>query len=146
MGSKWGAERRRGTNANAKEKRNKDVENNEDPTASSLRALGLGATTAAGSWASASIRAAAITTTVNTLSRSTTPWPAHGPLTALLLGFDEDPDVPPILSLDPDTTLTTLSWWERSSDGTLGRVKLLELEEGAGFATNDLKVFDGSKA
>lgn len=108
----WGAEREGETNANAREKRNKGVENNEGPATRSqdtnYKSLGSGATTATGS-SPASVRTTAITTTINPLSGSSAPWFAHGPLTTLLLGLNEDPDVPSTFSLDPDTTLTTLS-------------------------------------
>jgi hypothetical protein len=113
----WGAAReKRGKDANAGEKRNKDA-GNESSTTSSQNAnykfLGSEATTAG--CASASVSATAVTTiptiaaAVDTLSRSSAPWSAHWPLAALLLGLDDNPGVPPTFSIDPDTTLTTLT-------------------------------------
>jgi len=138
-------------NANAREKRNRDVGNNESPTTNSRDAdhkfLGFGAPTTAGSSrAPTSVPTTAIATTIDALSRSSAPWPAHRPLTTLLLGLNEDPDVSCTFNIEPDTSLTTLSWWKRGSYGTLGRFKLLELEEGAGFVTNDLELLDGPES
>ena len=85
-----------------------------------------------------------ITTTVNALSGSSTPWSAaHRPLSALFLGLKENTQRTVI---DPDATLTTLTLWERSNDGTLGRFSLFELEERAGFVTDDLNLLDGPEA
>jgi len=85
-------------------RRNKDVGNNED---TNYKVLYFGTATTTG-WSPASVSATAVTTTIDTMSR---PTPStHRPLTTLLLGLDEDSDVPSTFSIDPDTALSTLSW------------------------------------
>ena len=131
--------------------------NNESSTAGSRGAnhkfLGSEATTAG--CAPASVSATTVTTittiatvaaTVDTMSRPSAPRSAHRSLAALLLGLNDNSDVPPTFNIDPDTTVATLTLWKRSSDGTLGRLKLLKLEKGASFGTNNLELLDGSEA
>ena len=68
---------------------------------------GLGAPTTARP-ASASVSTTSVAT-VDTLSGSpAAPWPAHRPLTTLLLGLNENPDAPSSFSVDPDATVATL--------------------------------------
>jgi len=146
---KRGAPRReKETSADAREKMNKDVGNHESPATSSQDAnykflyFGAAATTTRSSRAPASVSTTAITTTIDALSRSSAPWSAHWPLTTFLLCLNEDSDVPSGFSIDPDATMTTLTLRKRGDDCTLGRFKLLELEEGAGFITNNLEFLD----
>jgi len=70
---------------------------------------GFGATATAGSASATSVSTTSVAT-IDALSRSSTaPWPAHWPLTALFLGLNENSDTPSTLSIDPDTTMATVS-------------------------------------
>ena len=77
----------------------------------------------------------------------TTAGPANGPVTALLLGLNSDPNLPNLsANINPHTAFPTLVLAQRGNDGTLRKVDRLELDESTRLAAYDLELFDGAEA